>query len=41
MSNKIEIPAYTGDPIDLEAHGIKYGFRYDPMEWAQKSPSAP
>ena len=39
MSNKIEIPEYTGGPIDLEAHGIRYGFRRDPMEWVENDKS--
>ena len=42
MSNRIEIPVYTGEPIDLEAVGVKYGFRHDPMEWinTDRSPAA-
>ena len=32
MSNKIEVPGFTGEPIDLGALGIKHGFRHDPME---------
>lgn len=39
MSNKIEVPEYKGEPVDLEAHGIKHGFRYDPMEWVAASDS--
>ena len=39
MSNRIEIPEYKGEPIDLAAHGIRYGFRYDPMEWVQNDES--
>jgi len=35
MSIKIEIPEYKGVPIALEAHGIRYGFRYDPMEFIE------
>ena len=40
MSNKIEMPEYTGEAIDLEAAGIRYGFRYDPMEWVNTAPPA-
>ena len=42
MSNKMEIPEHKGERIDLEAHGIQYGFRHDPMEWvmADRSPGA-
>ena len=38
MSNKIEIPEYAGEPVDLEALGIRYGFRYDPMKWVNSDP---
>ena len=33
MSHRIEVPDYTGESMDLEALGIRHGFRYDPMEW--------
>jgi len=39
MPDKIEIPEYTGEPIELEALGIRYGFRYDPMEWVNNDRS--
>ena len=40
MSSRIEIPKYEGGPIDLEAHGIRFGFRYEPMEWVNNAPAA-
>ena len=39
MSGSIEIPACRGDAIVLAAHGIKYGFRYDPMRWVREDRS--
>ena len=42
MPDRIEIPEYADEPIDLEEHGIRYGFRHDPMEWVNTdgSPAA-
>ena len=39
MSNRIEIPEATGEPIDLAALGIKHGFRHDPMAWVENDRS--
>lgn len=33
------IPKFKGTPIGLAEYGIRYGFRYDPMEWVEKSDS--
>ena len=39
MTSNTTMPEHKGEPIDLEAHGIKYGFRHDPIEWLKASRS--
>ena len=36
----IEIPPRADHPIGLEAAGIRYGFRFDPMDWINTDRSA-